>query len=174
MKGWLSQSLILRGPSVRHRVKRGDEPCPRWAVVTDDRSGSFPVGVCEAVLRDGFRRTSPGLNSQPAGTPVGLSRTPLPEVFHRRRSAFPRRFRKGLGGMTVPSRQVRPKWSGLMTPRRWRRCRVDAQPSAGMGGPMTRSPYRGPIWFQRWISSSIGRPSGPGSLCSRAGTPTSS
>lgn len=48
------------------------------------------------------------------------------------------------------------------------------QMSAGIGWPTTCSPYRGPISFQRGISTSIESPSVPGSLRSSAGMPTSS
>lgn len=41
-----------------------------------------------------------------------FSRTRLTDVLHRRRSVLPRQSRKGLGGITVPSRLIRPRWSG--------------------------------------------------------------
>jgi DME family drug/metabolite transporter len=55
-----------------------------------------------------------------------------------------------------------------------RRRPLPAAGQAGIGGPTTSSPYRGPTSFQRWISTGIGRPSSPGSRRSAAGTPTSS
>jgi hypothetical protein len=43
---------------------------------------------------------------------VRFSRTRLTDVLHRRRSAFPRQSRNGLGAMTAPSRLIRPRWLG--------------------------------------------------------------
>jgi hypothetical protein len=43
---------------------------------------------------------------------VRFSRTRLTDVLHRRRSAFPRQSRNGLGAMTAPSRLIRPRWPG--------------------------------------------------------------
>ena len=43
-----------------------------------------------------------------------FSRTRLTDVLHRRHSTF--QARKGLGGTTIPSRLIRPRWFGDSTP----------------------------------------------------------
>ena len=50
--------------------------------------------------------------SPPVKPCMRFSRTRLTDVLHRWRSACPRQGRKGLGGMTVPSRMIRPRRSG--------------------------------------------------------------
>ncbi len=42
-----------------------------------------------------------------------FSRTRLTDVLHRRRSAF--QARNGLGGTTIPSRLIRPRWLGELS-----------------------------------------------------------
>ena len=65
--------------------------------------------------------------SPPVKPCMRFSRTRLTDVLHRRRPACPRQGRKGLGGMTVPSRMIRPMWSGdsstclMPHPQAWRR-----------------------------------------------------
>ena len=56
-----------------------------------------------------------------------FSRTRLTDVLHRRRSAF--QARNGLGGTTIPSRLIRPRWLGELST--W----VIPQPQARLGLP---------------------------------------
>ncbi len=77
------------------------------------RSGRSCLGFPPGSFRFDRGRYRFRFQPPPVKPCMRFSRTRLTDVLHRRRSAF--QARNGLGGTTIPSRLIRPRWLGELS-----------------------------------------------------------